>query len=260
MNERSGGYIVYLDMNTLPRYVESSFRTFLPNEFHVDRVADIDVLLLVLSGRMIFGEDGERVEVNEGEWYIQRAGKHQTGMEPSLMPHYFYIHFCGEFCSEDGLPIRGSFSPQLFHDAIEQLDLAEKNGLSLLEKTRWFYKVLALLCDGNRRSVCPAVTEMQGYVAAHYAEQLDVRQLAEHFSYSPDHVIRLFRRYLGVTPHRYIARVRLTQAQRMLTTTDRTLQLIAVQTGFSDSTVLFRAFVRKTGMSPTAWKKEKLQR
>lgn len=245
----------YLNPEVLPRYLESSFRTFLPGESHVERFSDYDVLLFLLSGTLIFGEDGIRQELTAGDWYIQRCRRHQQGLSPSLSPHYFYIHFQGDFSSKEGLPLQGTFSPEVFRHAFEQLDFSEKNQRSLLERTRWFYELLSLMQDGQRKTICPTVSEMQAYIASHFAEALTVQELAERFSYSPDYVIRLFKRYLGVTPHQYIAQIRLHQAQHMLTTTNRPLPLIAAQTGFSDSTVLFRTFVRETGLSPTAWKK-----
>lgn len=249
-----------LNLQELPRYIESSFRSFLPKERHVNRLADYDVLLLLLDGALIFHEDGQRRELRAGDWYIQRAGRRQEGREPSLLPHYYYIHFHGSFRRDRGLPLEGSFPPEQLRQALGGLDLAEKNGLSLVERCRWFYEILSLLHGAGQESACPVVGQMQAYIAAHYMERLRVSDLAKRFSYSQDHVIRLFRAHLGITPHDYIGRVRLAQAQQMLTTTNRSVQTIAAQTGFSDPTVLFRAFVRETGLSPTAWRERQRAR
>ena len=82
-----------LSMDSLPTYRFSSFRYFDKGEHHMERTFREDVLLLVMDGVLRFHEDGTPVEVGSGEFYIQRHGLHQVGIEESDTPKYFYIHF-----------------------------------------------------------------------------------------------------------------------------------------------------------------------
>lgn len=64
---------VFLDLDRIPSLATCSFRRFDPGEYHVTRVSDCDVLLLMLEGKLIFYEDGKRISLLPGQWYIQRA-------------------------------------------------------------------------------------------------------------------------------------------------------------------------------------------
>lgn len=59
---------------------------------------------------MSFLEDGERVDIKAGEYYIQKEGTLQKGVPIIDPPMYFYIHFCGTFVSSPtkrSIAIRG---------------------------------------------------------------------------------------------------------------------------------------------------------
>lgn len=98
---------------------------------------------------------------------------------------------------------------------------------------------------------------MTDYLAEHLSEGVRVVDLARAFSYSEDHVIRLFRRWKGVTPHRLIREMQLKKAELLLETTDRGVSEIAAQCGFRDPSVFYRAFRREKGAAPEAWKKRR---
>ena len=92
MNVKSGNF---LDLDQALPCISCSFRRFDPEECHVTRVSDSDVLLLMLEGELIFWEDGRRISLLPGQWYIQKAGLVQEGREPSRLPFYYYLHFLG---------------------------------------------------------------------------------------------------------------------------------------------------------------------
>jgi AraC-like DNA-binding protein len=83
---------------------------------------------------------------------------------------------------------------------------------------------------------------------AHTAIALD--DLAQHAQLSPFHLLRLFSRVLGVSPHQYLVRTRLRQAARLLTERERSVTDIAYQVGFGDLSNFVRTFTRAAGVSP----------
>ena len=89
-----------LSFDELPHYIYSNNRQFFPGEYHMDRLFDEDVLILMRKGRLRFHEDGTLVKLNAGEYYIQRAGLYQQGLVPSDSPNYFFFHFHGIFLGE----------------------------------------------------------------------------------------------------------------------------------------------------------------
>lgn len=247
-----------LNMNCLPHFLTGNFREFISGESHVTRTSDYDVLILMLGGTLIFLEDGVRRELGAGDWYIQQAGRRQEGSEPSAMPSYYYLHFHGEFWQGPGLPLQGKFQPESYLTLIRKLELVSKNGSSLMEQSRWF---LELLLSLSQEAAPPPgrFQQLRDYLSLHYTEPLKIRDLAMQFGYSEDYLIKLFKKHAAVTPHQYLAQLRLKQAKEMLNSTDLTLQSIADQCGYSDTSLLYRAFVRNMGVSPDNWKRRRSQ-
>lgn len=71
---------------------------------------------------------------------------------------------------------------------------------------------------------------------------------------SPSQVRRLFRRYLGASPHQWLVRERLVLAQALLVDTEEPISEIAERCGFCDVYHFGREFKRVVGISPAAWR------
>jgi transcriptional regulator GlxA family with amidase domain len=61
---------------------------------------------------------------------------------------------------------------------------------------------------------------------------------------------RHFRRQVGTTPARWLSRARVRRAQRLLETTDLSVERIAAAVGFRSGTVLREHFAKMVGISP----------
>ena len=64
------------------------------------------------------------------------------------------------------------------------------------------------------------------------------------------HFARAFRDSVGLTPHSYIVRRRLLQAQELLAKTEQPLAEIALSTGFADQSHFTRRFHQFVGLPP----------
>jgi transcriptional regulator GlxA family with amidase domain len=78
--------------------------------------------------------------------------------------------------------------------------------------------------------------------------------MAEELSTTHQTLIRHFKKALGVTPQVYVQQLRLAAAQRMLTTSNRSIDRIAGLIGYSDVRLFRSMFRRCTGMTATAWR------
>ncbi|KDN86020.1 AraC family transcriptional regulator [Kitasatospora cheerisanensis KCTC 2395] len=70
---------------------------------------------------------------------------------------------------------------------------------------------------------------------------------------SPRHLTRLFRTELGTTPARWVERVRLDHAQRLLLA-GHTVTSAARHSGLGSDETLRRAFARHLGVTPTEYR------
>jgi AraC family transcriptional regulator len=107
----------------------------------------------------------------------------------------------------------------------------------------------------RRRAVAAAL-----WIAAHSTQPVALDGAARQASLSPFHFLRLFSRVLGVTPHQYLVRARLSHAAQLLAGDARTITDIALDVGFGDLSNFVRSFHRAAGVSPRAFRRAALGR
>lgn len=94
------------------------------------------------------------------------------------------------------------------------------------------------------------------YVAAHYAEEIRVEELADCCGMSETHFRRLFTDFINMTPVEYINLVRIEHACERLKNSDDTMEEIALKTGFLSQATFNRNFKKIVGLPPYQWKKQ----
>ncbi len=85
------------------------------------------------------------------------------------------------------------------------------------------------------------------------SEAADLQRVARHVGLSAWHLIRVFRKATGLTPHAWLIDRRVHQARELLRAGE-TPSLIAVQCGFADQAHLTRAFKARLGVTPGQYK------
>ena len=100
-----------------------------------------------------------------------------------------------------------------------------------------------------------AVRAVQTLVEAAPGGDHRLTVLAAAAAMSVRHFSRVFTDEVGDTPGRYVERVRLEAARRELETTADTLDVIAARCGFGGSETLRRAFQRRLGVAPDAYRR-----
>src|SRR5690606_14739084 len=100
----------------------------------------------------------------------------------------------------------------------------------------------------------PALAELQRWLPDHLAEDLSVDRLAERAAMSPRTFARAFRAETGITPAAHVEALRVEAARRLLETSDLTVAEVARRVGMSRAETLHRAFVRRTGTTPAAYR------
>ncbi|WP_431873771.1 helix-turn-helix domain-containing protein [Amycolatopsis sacchari] len=86
------------------------------------------------------------------------------------------------------------------------------------------------------------------------AEPVTLADLAAEAHLSVYHLVRVFRNTTGQTPHRFLTRLRIEEAKRLLRDTDLALDAIARRCGFASPGALSTAFLRHTGVRPSVYR------
>jgi AraC-like DNA-binding protein len=84
-----------------------------------------------------------------------------------------------------------------------------------------------------------------------FLEGLD--ELAERLEVSKAHLIRTFTKKTGISPGKYITRVRIEYAKLLLQDEDASISYVAESSGFANANYFAKVFRRETGMSPTEY-------
>ena len=96
--------------------------------------------------------------------------------------------------------------------------------------------------------------ELQAWIADHLTDDLSVPALAGRAQMSERTFARAFRRETGSTPGDYVEALRVERARLLLETTRAQVDAVAAACGFGTVETLRRAFARRTGVSPSAYR------
>lgn len=121
-----------------------------------------------------------------------------------------------------------------------------------------FLQLVQLLSEqrGTDDAVNGAVEDMRLFIDRHLTENLRIADIARRFSFSEEHVIRLFKKNYGITPHQYILQSKLRLAMVMLKTTEDSIEEIAARLGFADARHFSTQFKRLLFYPPTRWRRQ----
>lgn len=97
--------------------------------------------------------------------------------------------------------------------------------------------------------------EVQHWITEHPGEDLSVDSLAARARLSPRHFARAFQAETGMTPGRYVDRVRLEQARRLLEDTTDGVTGIARSCGYGTPEAMRRAFLKAVGTGPAEYRR-----
>lgn len=87
------------------------------------------------------------------------------------------------------------------------------------------------------------------YIETSLANEVRLADLSNIVNLSPYHFSRVFRRTFGMSPYQYLLLCRVNRAKHLITSTDRSLLDIALDTGFAGASQFSRAFRRIVGQS-----------
>ncbi len=92
------------------------------------------------------------------------------------------------------------------------------------------------------------------YIEYNLTEQISLEKLASVAHMSKYHFCKIFKRYVGMSPMRYVAFNRVKKAKKLLSLSDLNVSEIAWEVGFNDLSNFNKHFKKITGITPTDYK------
>ena len=94
------------------------------------------------------------------------------------------------------------------------------------------------------------------YLNEHYMEDIDISLMASELGFHSAYLTRLFGRYAGVTPLKYLTNLRIQEAKRLLLDTSLPISVVGERVGYPDQFHFSKTFRKATGVNPSAFRKQ----
>ncbi|MET0341820.1 MAG: helix-turn-helix domain-containing protein [Polyangiales bacterium] len=98
------------------------------------------------------------------------------------------------------------------------------------------------------------IRELRAWMSDHLRDDLSVETLAARTGMSPRNFARVFASEVGMSPAKFVLRLRVEAAQRRLERSDDALEEVATKAGFASADVMYRAFSRVLGTTPAIYR------
>ncbi len=234
-----------------------------------DFVPDFHKFYFLIDGDCYFEVDGTTYHAQTGDLCLLPAGMRQSYYlsERQLMKKY-WCHFnamigerqMGEVISS---PLIVSVRQteritQLFQRLIL---LYEKGGV--LETLRQRAVLLELLYEYfslcGELSVRPSIysnefTKVMDYIDLHFDQSICVEDLAELIHLQPNYFIKYFKKNFGDSPMKYVNKLRVEKAKKLLKNSSLPVAEIAKRIGIEDRYYFSKLFKKYAGVSPRSYR------
>ncbi|MCA1949025.1 MAG: response regulator [Treponema sp.] len=129
------------------------------------------------------------------------------------------------------------------------------NNSSAEDIKRWgldYFENLLDMFSEKRNSAMPLpLLKAINYIKDHYAEPIQLSTVADAVLVSPAYLSRIFTEYLSTPFVDYVTDLRISEAQRLIKTTNMNIKEIGIAVGYGDANYFSKCFKKYTGYTPT---------
>jgi AraC-like DNA-binding protein len=272
---------IFLPKPVFPRHVcfpdfiggYSDFPEHSINRGYLAKVNNMDRyynLHIILDGKGFLHTETKSYELTRGQGFLYGPGLKQCyGSDSSEPWNIRWVHFFGVRL-EELLNGKGLDEPWLF--GLSNLSPIKALMEKMLQQGRTYqvddehsvastlYELLTTIQSSATQINVPAnrsadkIRAAANYVRSHSNEQITLEQAAAMAGYSTYYFSRKFSQTLGKSFPEFLLESRLLHAKRLLATTNLSIKLIAMETGFSETSYFSACFRRLEGMTPVQFR------
>lgn len=111
------------------------------------------------------------------------------------------------------------------------------------------------LLSRTRQAADPVIGECQTWVAEHYDTHSPVATMVKMSGLSERSFKRRFQKATGLSPLQYVQTLRLEEAKQILESSDVSVESIAEEVGYEDTSFFSRLFRREVGLTPSQYRR-----
>ena len=94
------------------------------------------------------------------------------------------------------------------------------------------------------------------YMNTHLHENIKISTLASHIGIDRSYLSNIFKSTLEISPQEYLLTLRMDKAADLLKNSDKKINLIACEVGYSDPLTFTKMFKKVKGMAPSEWRQK----
>lgn len=225
-------------------------------------------IVFMLEGGAEILSDGERFSVKAGEIMFIPQGSRYTAKwiaEPKAIFHS--LHFCflnqnDPFAEADARVqlIRLNNFDYLYSLLLKIAEHRFLKGADAFFALSAFYELFGELCPAIKtieNKKCEALRPAVEYIEKNYGTKISIDRLAEACYLSTSRFYHLFKEKLGVSPIEYKNNLAIKRAeQELLCHPEKQISSVAENNGFSSVVYFERAFKKRTGKTPSEYRKQ----
>ena len=125
----------------------------------------------------------------------------------------------------------------------------------LLIRTVRLFRSNTLASETNSQKNAEILSAVKSYIDEHFAENLNLDRLTRLSFMQKSYFLHSFKKAFGISPMKYLNRVRIEHAKLLLLRSDKSVTEIAREVGFSNPTYFSEMFLKSVGIPPTEYRK-----
>ena len=227
--------------------------------------APIGCVQYVISGSGILICNDQMYSLKAGDTFLLPEGSnHIYYSNPDNHFERIWLNFKGELAKallsvynlEEVFVFPGADTSALLAE-IQQICRESTDPIVYQNRTsRLFLELIQFLAPfrTQREEVTSPVESIRLFIDRHITENLKVSDIADHFSFSPEHIIRIFKSTYQITPHQYILQSKIRLSMIMLKMNTDTIEEISEKLNFSDPHHFSAQFKKYVGCTPTQYR------
>lgn len=241
---------------------------------------DFDELVIVRSGSAIHYQDGKPMHINRGSvMYIRARQTHFLDLLDDLyLTNLLLVPSCFRHVSYDTVANPLGKVAAIESNAYMVDDITLKRAESLLSRIREESERLAecseqmiellvsqLMIELRRGQLADDTASQEDnparlyklleHLKSHSEDEVDWDELADLFDLSTRTIRRKILDVTGLSPNRYLLRIRLCNAMQMLRESNKSVTDVAFSCGFNDSNYFTDRFHREIGITPIQYRR-----
>lgn len=219
--------------------------------------ATFNELTVVFDGYLDYFVNGEHIELCKGDSIFINTGELSQRKSSTVISDYLSINFTSDEKVDLPRVLHNSTTNEVKLLTTAFDEMVQNDDQFAHEKVRYISQLLILALKSVRESQTgnPLVFAIADFLKANFRNKITLQDVAKRTAFSPIYCDIVFKKNRGKGIIDYLIDLRVDEAKKLIIEGVDDLQDVAALSGFSDYNYFSRTFKKRTGTTPTQYKK-----